>query len=70
MSFSEQVRGTMSALHNGQFLFAPHKLHTCSVQSAPFNVYATYGNRPRSELVSDANVERCALRVLFQEVAG
>lgn len=24
MSFSEQVRGAMSALHNGQFLFAPH----------------------------------------------
>ena len=49
MSFSEQVLEThVIANTQGRFFFSPAKLHTCSVQSAPFNVHATAsGNAQR-----------------------
>lgn len=42
MSFSEQVLEThVIANTQGRFSFPLQKMHTCSVQSAPFNVHAT-----------------------------
>jgi hypothetical protein len=40
MSFSEQVPENHLIATQRAFFVAPHKLHTCSVQSAPFNVDA------------------------------